>query len=513
MNKKLVNFLLLLSLVEGASVMAAELLGAKMLSPFFGSSLYVWSSVMAITLGGLATGYFFGGRISLRKNSETILYRVVLIASLLTILMPYTAELAMSLFGMRSLIPAVIVCSLLILFPPVFLMGAVSPLIIGTITMHEKDAGKAAGTVYAISTVGGILSTFLFGFWIIPTFGLTIPAIITGLALAILPVYALVKKKAFKSLIPFWIAIVISVIQLIGEANSAEKGNSINKLIYKNDGVLGQIMVIDHDDGYYYEDSTRTGEYSRWIYVNGISQTKYHPNCRTELDEEVYFSYVHKIGQFLEEALPEGSRSVLLVGLGGGVIAKHLTENGFDVEVCELDERMEYVAREYFELPDNVDVTIDDGRHFINTVNKKYDVILFDIFKGEETPSHILTKESLERVKEILNPSGIFLINSYNFLEGDKGQGLRSIYVTLDNAGFNASIWPTAVEVDDRNLLFISSFSEYPMYPEFIDLNTIDFSDAMVLTDDRPNFEVLNARASLKWRRWAIYAPRVFDVE
>ncbi|MDB4534090.1 hypothetical protein N9242_04390 [Vicingaceae bacterium] len=117
-----------------------------------------------------------------------------MVAALFTVLMPFTSQFALSLFGLRTLLPAVVASSLLILFPPVFLMGAVSPLIIGNISKSGNDFGKAAGTVYAISSVGGIIATFLFGFYIIPTFGLTLPAIVSGLILGRLPCWSLVKK-------------------------------------------------------------------------------------------------------------------------------------------------------------------------------------------------------------------------------------------------------------------------------------------------------------------------------
>ncbi len=55
------KYLYLVAFIEGASVMAIELAGAKMIAPFFGTSLYVWASVLAVTLGGLAAGYFAGG--------------------------------------------------------------------------------------------------------------------------------------------------------------------------------------------------------------------------------------------------------------------------------------------------------------------------------------------------------------------------------------------------------------------------------------------------------------------
>ena len=481
--------------------MGTELLGAKMLAPYFGSSLYVWSSVMAITLGGLAGGYFFGGRLSSRKDNEKILYKVLLVAALFTVLMPFTSQLALSLFGMRSLMPAVIASSLLILFPPVFLMGAVSPLIIGNISKNGEDPGKAAGTVYAISTVGGILATFLYGFYIIPNFGLTLPSIVSGVVLGFLPFISLVKKKDYNSLVLFGIIICMSGFQIHAESNVLDREHQ--KIIFESDGLLGKIQVIDYNNDYYFEDSTLVGKKSRWLYVNRISQTMDNPHARVELEEERYFTYIYCFTELLNN-LPKENRNVLLLGLGGGSIAKNLTENGFNVEVCELDKRIEYVARNYFELPKTVKVTIDDARHFVKGSTKKYDAIIFDTFKGEETPNHILTSESLEEVKKILNPEGYLLINSFNYIEGKKGLGLRSIYKTLTASGFNTSIWPTDKLVNNRNLLFVSSFKPHPHYDDFLDLDLIDFNDAQILKDEYPAFEMLNGNAALEWRRGAI---------
>ncbi|MFZ5553066.1 MAG: fused MFS/spermidine synthase, partial [Bacteroidota bacterium] len=86
------NFFYLLSFIEGACVMAAELMGAKMMAPFYGSSLYVWASVMAITLVGLASGYFAGGVLSSKKNPAKILYLCMMLAGVFTILMPFAAK-------------------------------------------------------------------------------------------------------------------------------------------------------------------------------------------------------------------------------------------------------------------------------------------------------------------------------------------------------------------------------------------------------------------------------------
>jgi hypothetical protein len=80
--------ILLLSFIEGACVMAAELIGAKMLAPFFGSSLYVWATVLAITLFALTSGYFIGGILSEKKNANLNLYLIALLGGVFMVLMP-----------------------------------------------------------------------------------------------------------------------------------------------------------------------------------------------------------------------------------------------------------------------------------------------------------------------------------------------------------------------------------------------------------------------------------------
>ena len=91
------NYLFLLSFLEGGAVMACELIGAKLLAPFFGTSLYVWAAALALTLGGLTLGYFIGGKLSKKyAGSKELLYWVLITAGLLLIIMPFSSELIMN---------------------------------------------------------------------------------------------------------------------------------------------------------------------------------------------------------------------------------------------------------------------------------------------------------------------------------------------------------------------------------------------------------------------------------
>ena len=101
------NKLFIISFIEGATVMATEICGAKLLAPYFGSSLYVWSSVMAITLGGLASGYFIGGKLSRKENKQSILFYILLLAFCYLSLMPYLSKYIFTIAYYLPLIPAV----------------------------------------------------------------------------------------------------------------------------------------------------------------------------------------------------------------------------------------------------------------------------------------------------------------------------------------------------------------------------------------------------------------------
>lgn len=487
------NFYFLLSFIEGGSVMAAELLGAKMLAPYFGSSLYVWATVLAITLGGLAVGYFAGGLLSYKSKNPLALFYVLLAAATFTVLMPFTSKMILWAVGMHRLIPAVIASATCILFPPVFMMGMVSPLIIRAITIDVEHSGKAAGAIYAISTVGGIIATFLFGFYIIPNFGLTFPSIITGIILGCIPLIVIIKQKKISTAAGFFLLCVWAV------SASSFKFSSNIKVVYNAEGLLGQLMVLDYP---HYNQNKVVDGHSRWLFVNRISQTMYDSLADESKQEEKYFTYVYRISAYVD-SFPKNTK-ILLLGLGGGSVAKKLNDKGFSIDVCELDTRIVEVAKKYFYLDDKVNITVDDARHYIKTCNKKYDVIVFDTFKGEDPPNHVFTEESLEETKKILNSNGIIFVNSLGYIDGNIGKSMRSIYKTLLADGFNVNVLSTDPNPDVRNLLFYASLGKIKPHPDFIAENKIDLKDAVVLKDEYPVLDLLNAEAAKRWRMLAI---------
>jgi len=500
------NFLFLLSFIEGASVMACELFSAKMIAPFFGGSLYVWAAVLGITLFALMSGYYLGGYISERSKKANLVYWILLAAGFFLMIMPYTSIWSMSNFIDMSVQMGSTLSLLIFMFPPLLFMGMTSPIIINLINTKLDETGKSAGSVYAISTLGGIIATFLVGFYLLPEFGIKWPCFMFGLLLSFLPLITLLKARFFAA------AVFLLPVFYVGYSNSvvAVHENNMMKIVYESEGILGQIRVIDMP----YLTVTRGWKRGRALMVNNTAQSIMdleHP--KYDLWDWSYF--------FPKAAsvYPEGS-DVLLLGLGGGTLVQQFDRLKFNLDVVEIDQRVKDVAIEYFFIDPETNVMIDDARRYINVCEKKYDIITLDLFLNETPPAHVLTLESFIKIKTLLNPGGMVMMNFYGHVTGDRGHASRCILKTFEAAGYYVELLATPGNEANRNLIFLASPEKKDFtktnYTEpdlmiiddltkyFLFKSTINMEDAFVLTDDRPALEKIYLAAAVDWRRSAI---------
>lgn len=191
-------YLISISIIEGGAVMAVELLGAKLIAPSYGASLYVWATTLAVTMGGLTTGYLLGGVISEKYPNKNVLHYIVLASAIFVSIMPMTSSIIMDATLGMNLKIGIVISSLCFVFPPLVFFGMVSPLIIRLISREVSEVGNSVGTIYSISTLGGIATTFLFGFYFIPTMGLTFSTYLTAFALFVFPIYYFIRFRSFK---------------------------------------------------------------------------------------------------------------------------------------------------------------------------------------------------------------------------------------------------------------------------------------------------------------------------
>jgi spermidine synthase len=491
-------YLYLLSFLEGGCVMACELIGAKMLAPYFGTSLYVWAAALGITLGGLMSGYFLGGILSRRMaDNLKALYIVLIAAAAFLFFMPFTSDWVMERALGLGLQAGAALSLLIFMFPPLVFMGMVSPLIINLLTREVKGAGNSAGNVYAISTLGGILVTFLLGFYIIPEFGISRPAMISGFLLGVLPAISLLRHR--KNLTGLAALLLMAVLGFARPPHPEAKWEY--ETLYYSEGIMGQLKVID----FYMPE---TGRNIRSMVVNNTLQTM---ADMSDLEYD-YWPYTRLIPYFAS-AYPAGSRSLLL-GMGAGTLVRRLDSLGFEQDIVEIDKRIIKVATSHFALGEGYNIVVDDARHFVRVAQTSYSLIVYDVFKGESAPEHVLTQEGLEEAKKVLAPDGLVLINFYGYLEGSLGQLTRSIAKTLQSSGFAFQLYATPGAPDQRNIVLaawrqgIASPLERETAPgrrtelsyEPLLLPDPDLSDALVLTDEKPQLRLF-ASAAMQWRR------------
>jgi len=473
-----------LSFTEGGAVMATELIGAKILAPYFGTSLYVWTCVMALTLGGLACGYFLGGRLSQKEKHEKLLLSIVLAAAIYICCLPLFSSFFLYLATITSLIPAVLLSSTLVLLPPVFLMGMVSPLLIKSLTETKEESGKKAGEIFAISTVGGILFCFLTGFYFIPQWGLNYSLFFISSLLAIFPIIYFLRLKNFTAV----------VIYVLCAASILYRTNTTSKSVYLSEGLLGKLDVRDI---LYQSNANEKPDSCRMLLINNAIQSAV--NLKTG-DSRLEYTSVLKKNISLIGNTP---KTALILGLGGGVIANELCGQNIKVTAVELDERMTMVAKKYFNLNSSVEIIQDDARHALYNLDKKFDLVMIDLFNAEVTPSHVLSLESFEKMKSLLNENGLIVINTYGYLFDKAAKGNLILLNTLQKAGFNYKICYVGdkQKEDFRNFeIFVSVKPiEQNLFAQ-LDEKTPDLNLIPTNTDQHPTLEFANAEAAKRWR-------------
>ncbi|PYJ24961.1 MAG: hypothetical protein DME91_06435 [Verrucomicrobia bacterium] len=494
----------LFAVLEGATVMAVELLAARMIAPYFGSSLYVWATVIGFTLLALAIGYFAGGIIADKYGGPDTLLWVLLTASIFLMLMPVSSQWLTIAFVNITAGAAVILVSLILILPPLLFLGMIPTFLIRKLSARADSAGSNTGVVYTISSASGIVALPVFGFLVIPRYGLTMPSIITGLAVGLIPLVKLIAGQRYISL-----GFIPVVLFSFWATKTHQPGKAVD-VQYYSEGLLGQLLVADVSK-------------DRFLFVNRTGQTWV--DKETFKPKWDYASYVRSICS----KSPEKSNALIL-GLGGGTVANIFQNSlGFSVDAVELDQRIAEVAKQYFALNSKVNVVVDDARHYLEESQKKYDVILFDVYRGEAPPPHVFTLESLTRTKSLLKEDGLIIVNFNGFWNGKIGEAARSIYKTLLAAGLETGILPTPGDEAGRNMLFVASRKKQDFHTlrlpllqhgKEVDIEAlfenpqkVDLTDAVVLTDNKPILELLNIRAGNAWRKGYVEMTKRFYKE
>ncbi len=393
------RLLLPLAFTGGLASLGIEFAAARLLAPFFGQSLFIWGTLIGLILIYLTIGYYAGGRLADRRPDARLLFQLVAAAALLTAAIPIVSRPILSLAqtGFAQLSVGLVLGSLIsviVLFAaPVILLGMVSPFVIRLRIRELETAGNAAGAVYALSTLGSILGTFLPVFWLIPTYGTRPTIFVLAFLLGAISTAGLYEpgRRRLYLLIP----VVIVALALL--SGGAIRGAAYGVRVYEAESAYNYIQVI------------RTGTETQLLLDEGSAvHSIYDP---TSLYTHGYWDDALLAPYFGSGRAPS---RVALVGLAGGTVARQFTaiDGPMPIDGVEIDPKIVDVGRRYFDMTEpNLHATVADGRYWMATQAGQYDVILVDAYRQPYIPFYLTTREFFESAKAHLNPGGVLAIN------------------------------------------------------------------------------------------------------
>lgn len=391
--------------------MALELVGSRVLGPFFGGSIFVWGSLIGVFLAAMSLGYYVGGRLVDRYPSSFLLAGFIFLSGLFVLLLPRYGDgiadrILLADYGNRM--NPLLAC-LVLFFMPGMLMAVTSPFVIRLTARSLDHVGRTAGVVYATSTIGSIAGTLGTAFYLIPARGTDALLHVIGYALVATAAIALAAGRL--RLVPVPATAVLALLLVVPPANAAEK------------------ILLERDSAYHRLFVTEEGNY-RWLRADNIWHTQM--DLRDPQGRGLpYADYVDIAFVFNPEI-----RKVLVVGLGGGTVPKRFVRDysNLVVDAVEIDPAVISIAKRYFYVKEGPRLRIHeaDGRQFLRRSKEKWDLILLDAYYADTVPFFLTTTEFFLIAKAHLTPNGILVNNVVGKVTGPRSKFFRSVYKTMD---------------------------------------------------------------------------------
>ena len=492
----------------GAAILIVEILGAKLLSPYVGTSHFVWTAQITVTLLSLAAGYWFGGWLVERSQNLRRLYTCILLAGVyLAFTIPFTAKVAFACLQFPLAVGSLL-ASLFLFFIPLTLLATVGPFVIRVLTSVVAGVGGTVGRLSAISTLGSVLGTVLIGYVLIPFLPNSQTMFITaGVLMALPAVYFLAWRAEGDSLNGPVVLVVVGVFAgWAGVRADARPPTSDMSEVLRRNSNFGMLQVFETFAG------------GRRYYLNDyLTQNTYDPEAKQSVS---LFTYgLHGLAGVYTEQI----KDVLCIGMGVGIVPMQFAREGAAVDVVEINGAVVDVAQAHFDLePAKLNLTIGDGRQFVNAATKQYDAIILDAFLGDSSPSHLMTQEAFAAMRRVLRPGGVLVINSFgdfepgqDFFTASLDKTLKSVFGTVRiHASGNGNVFFVATPAKElkqhRTMDFDKMHATVRQQARdaLAGIKETDPKSGIVLTDDFNPVEFHDAKNREQFRRQLAFSMR-----
>jgi spermidine synthase len=409
--------------ISGAAILALELLASRIMTPYFGVSLYIWTGILSITLVSLALGYRLGGRLAAKRASS----RAALIH--LYALMPALAAIAIVVaclvyphafapLASASLIGGAFAACLVLLFVPLVAASAMNPLLVA-ILLDRRAADAGAGKVFFMSTIGSVAGVIVTGYGLIPYVSNFAAVLIVALVLALLTLAAatLARERASGKPLLVGTSLVACVLAAVllwqadrytGRIGPYSYAGAEWRVEASHTSLFGTVKVLRSTP------DPETGGFRRMYFQDGLTQ-----NTADSSNRSTSF-YTYGL-EGVARAYHPGMRSALVLGLGAGMVPMALAKTGVRTEVVDIDPVAPRVARAFFGFdPERVKTHGADARTFVRGCRSRYDVVVVDLFHGDGTPDYLITREFFRDLRACLAEGGVAVFNTFADLANAK---------------------------------------------------------------------------------------------
>jgi spermidine synthase len=432
--------------------MVLELVGSRILAPYLGTSIIVWTSLIGVILGCLSLGYWYGGRIADKKPNRRTFARIIFSAGLLIGLVAFAKEpvLEWLLNNLPDIQLSAPLATLILFGLPSILLGMVTPYAVRLKMDNVSHSGQTVGNLYAISTVGSIVGTFLAGYYLIAFFGSTKILMVLAMVLVLTSMMAAGKQGLIKKTLVF--SLLAAGLAFLYSFSAARERDGFIDI----DTRYGRIWIYETIHTYTQKPilalATSPGSIQSAMLLDGSG------------DLALTYTKYYRLASHFQPRIADS----LLIGGAGYSYAKDYIRSYplAKLDVVEIDPGMTALAKKHFALQDSARMRIfhEDGRIFINKTRERYDAIYCDAFTSLYTiPFQLTTRESVKKMHSLLNNGGILLVNIISAIEGDNGMFLRAAYATYKSVFPQVLIFPVSDPSDGttiQNIMLVALKSE-----------------------------------------------------
>lgn len=464
----------LIAMLTGASVLMLEISGARLLSPYFGSSIYVWTAMIGVILASLSFGYWYGGKLAdkdrpSRDLSLLISASAVLIACIALFQRPVLDLVSNDALDLRL---NAVIAALFLFSIPSALIGMVFPHLAKIKIKSLKTSGENVGRLEAASAIGSIAGTFLAGYFLLAYFGSRDLTLFLAIMLFATSFLADVDRYVAVRLIGILVCIGLLFID-----------TSPQNIVYDRDSsyVRYQVELADY-----------RGERTHLLKMDGRGvQSAY----SLDNPDKYVLDYAAKIMEILEVSEFE---NVLVIGGGAHTLPTyiHKAYPNVEITVAEIDPALDDIAKDYFGYIENdkTNIVYEDGRVFLNNNQKEFDIIIVDAYSFLTPPFQLSSLEAAQLMSDSLSSDGLVIANIVSL--SDKKM-LSSLDKTYREAFEDTLVLQANDSLPlnvDQNFILLAGSAEQAVKTQYRVQEFTAPDVGFVLTDDYAPVERLNYR-------------------